>query len=230
MAGHHTEEEQLEALKRWWQENGKSTLLWVAVAVGGYFGWQGWQERQDQQAQAASAYYEQLIQVLEVPPGGELSEEQRANALHFSAQIKDADAGSLYAKNASLLLAGLAVEDNDLDKAAAQLRWILDNRPSEAVAWVAKVRLARVLLAQAQLDQALALLEGDIAPSFVAVYAEARGDVLLAMAQPDRALAAYRQALDSLLDAQSGRRGILQMKIDDLQSSLPALASAEDLS
>ena len=33
-----TEEEQVEALKRWWQENGKTLLLTLAVALALVFG------------------------------------------------------------------------------------------------------------------------------------------------------------------------------------------------
>ena len=51
MDAYRTDDEQVEALKRWWKENGTSTLLMVAVAVGGYFGWQAWDTRQVQQAE-----------------------------------------------------------------------------------------------------------------------------------------------------------------------------------
>ena len=41
-----TEEEQVEAIKRWWQENGKSTVLGVAIAMAAVFGWRGWNDYQ----------------------------------------------------------------------------------------------------------------------------------------------------------------------------------------
>ena len=43
---YRTEEEQVEALKAWWRENGKSTVVAIAMAVMGVFGWQGWQKQQ----------------------------------------------------------------------------------------------------------------------------------------------------------------------------------------
>ena len=42
MADHITEEEQIEALKRWWDENGKQVVLAIVLTVGGYFGWQAY--------------------------------------------------------------------------------------------------------------------------------------------------------------------------------------------
>jgi predicted negative regulator of RcsB-dependent stress response len=53
VADHITEEEQIEALKRWWEENGKQTLLGIALIVGGYFGWQAWTDHGVEQASAA---------------------------------------------------------------------------------------------------------------------------------------------------------------------------------
>ena len=38
MAEDITEEEQIEALKRWWAENGMQTVLAVVLVIGGYFG------------------------------------------------------------------------------------------------------------------------------------------------------------------------------------------------
>lgn len=229
MADHLTEEEQLETLKRWWQENGKSMVTGVVLVVVGYFGWEAWQTQQREQSESSASVYEQLLGVLSAEPGQSLTEEQRANAAHFAQQLQDGDAGSLYAKNAALLVAKVSVENGDLERAATQLRWVLDNRPPAGISWVAKVRLSRVLLAREQLDEALALVQGEIEPSFEAIYAEARGDVLTAMERVADARGAYQLALDKLLPSQSNRRTILQMKIDDLQDAAPAVASAEDV-
>ena len=42
MAELRTEEEQLEAIKRWWKENGTSLIAGVAIAAAGVFGWNAW--------------------------------------------------------------------------------------------------------------------------------------------------------------------------------------------
>ena len=41
MADHMQDEADLEALKRWWDENGKGIVAAVVVAVLGTVGWQG---------------------------------------------------------------------------------------------------------------------------------------------------------------------------------------------
>ena len=61
MAELRTEEEQVQALKNWWNENGKSLLLWIAVALAAVFGWKGWQQQQAVEAENASVLYQNLL-------------------------------------------------------------------------------------------------------------------------------------------------------------------------
>ena len=61
MAELRSEEEQLDAIKRWWKSNGTSLIIGVVVAAAGVFAWKAWQNYQDSQAEAASAQYQQLL-------------------------------------------------------------------------------------------------------------------------------------------------------------------------
>ncbi|MEW8396328.1 MAG: tetratricopeptide repeat protein, partial [Candidatus Thiodiazotropha sp.] len=40
MSEYQTEEEQVEAIKRWWKENGTSVIAGLVIGLGGIFGWQ----------------------------------------------------------------------------------------------------------------------------------------------------------------------------------------------
>ncbi len=221
MTAHLTEEEQLEALKRWWDTNGKATLVGIAVAVAGYFGWQGWQDHQRIQAENASHVYQNLVEASLVEPGQTLTEEKRATATHLAQQLKSDYGSSLYAHNAALVMAKLAVEANELDKAAEELNWVLSQGPTQGVALIARLRLARVQAAKGDFDQALQTLEGVEADTFAAAYAEVRGDIYLAQNKLDEARAAYQLAMAKLLPEQGSQRNLLQMKLDDLR--LPAV-------
>ncbi|WP_315982668.1 tetratricopeptide repeat protein [Aliamphritea spongicola] len=64
MAELRTEEEQVEALKKWWQENGKSLVLGVLLAGAIIFAWKGWQNSQQVKAETAAALYQNLIQAV----------------------------------------------------------------------------------------------------------------------------------------------------------------------
>ncbi len=214
MSEHLTEEEQLEALKNWWKENGTSLIVGVVVAVGGYFGWQGWQGQQQQAAETASAIYQDVLTAVAV---ADMTDEQRATANHLSTQLKDQHSDSLYAHNAALLMAKLAVEAQQQDKAIEELQWLLEQQPAEEVALLTRLRLARVLADQQQYDQALSQLQGVEAKSFSASYAEVRGDIYLAQGKLNEARAAYQLALQQLSEKQAGNRNLLEMKLADLQ-------------
>ncbi|NIB43958.1 tetratricopeptide repeat protein [Pseudomaricurvus alkylphenolicus] len=219
MTAHLTEEEQLEALKRWWAENGKSTVFGVILAVGGYLGWEGWQDHQRTQAETASASYQNLVEALAIDPASELTEEQTATVNHLAEALKSDHANSLYASQAALFLARLAVERDDLEGAAAELQWVLDQKPDAALDKLTRSRLARVKMDLKQYDQALALVADKDSGVFKAIFAEIRGDALLAKGDSGQARAAYQLALDNLTEESQGRSQLLQMKINDLKTA-----------
>ena len=65
MADHIQDEEQVEALKRWGDENGRSTLIAVGLAVAGTVGWQQYQQWDAGQAAAASDQYAEVLRMRE---------------------------------------------------------------------------------------------------------------------------------------------------------------------
>lgn len=226
MAEHLTEEEQLETLKRWWADNGRSVIIGIVLAVGGYFGWQAWQNQQQQQREAASVLYQELSEL--VADAQSLSEDQRSAAQSITEELK-ADYGNLlYATDAALLMAGVAVQQGDLAQAEKHLRWILEQNVSEEMNLLARLRLASVLYGQEDYQQAMTVLAEASEPgAYAAAYAEQRGDLLLAQNQPAEAKAAYQSALDQLLPQQSGRRDIIQMKLDDIPVSVAKADEAQ---
>ena len=61
MADHMQDEADLEALKRWWDENGKGLVGAVAVAGLGTLGWQQYQDYSTSQVEAASDLYASML-------------------------------------------------------------------------------------------------------------------------------------------------------------------------
>lgn len=217
MAQHLTEEEQLERLKRWWADNGRSVVIGVVLAVVGYFGWQGWQAQQQQTREEASMLYDDLVEAATTEEGEAQTPEQYAKAAEFAEQLKSDYSGLLYASDAALLMAKVAVEHGKLEDAEANLRWVLEENPEGALNLLARLRLAQVLYGQGAYDQALTTLNGVEPGKYAAAFSELRGDVLMAQQQPAKARAAYQTALTELLPDQSSRREIIQMKLDDIQ-------------
>jgi predicted negative regulator of RcsB-dependent stress response len=231
--GYETEDEQLESLKRWWRENGKSTLVAIVIGLVGVFGWQGWQKQQLQQTEAASAIYQNLLQVSSTN-NGELSPSQQATANHLATTLKTDFSGSTYAIFAAFYKAKFAVSENDLETAETELQWVLDNNSPAELAIQARLRLARVLHSQQKYDQALALLDLEGTDS-TSGFEELRGDVLLAQGDKDGAVKAYQKAAQ--LNATGDglvQNPILTMKLQQLdsqtESSTDELLTQQDAS
>lgn len=205
-----TEEEQLAAIKEWWQRNGKPLLAGGALALVGVLGWQYWQNHQANQTYAASALYQQLVEITLNSPG----EPDAAKVSELTGKLGKDFAGSHYAQYASLLLARVAVDSGRLDEAAAELRKVLDKPADATLGEVARQRLARVLAAQDKTEEALGLLAGDAAPAFVAGREELRGDLLARLGRKGEARSAYEKARAAL--PQEAGLGTLQIKLDDL--------------
>lgn len=192
MESYRTEEEQVEALKRWWQENGRSTLMGIALAVALVVGWQGWQRSQETAAAQASVSYQQMLQALASEDAA-----TRDRGLTLARELKDQHPGSTYAQFAALYLARVAVQEGDSSDAETQLRWVLAKADGD-MKDLAQLRLAQVLAEQGDSEQALELLAPGQGGAMAAAYAMARGDVLLAAGRRDEARLAYEAAATDL--------------------------------
>lgn len=216
MEAYRSEEEQVEALRRWWDENGRSIVVAVVVALAAGFGYQGWQEHQRGQRAQASDMYQAMIRSLGASGGSDV-----AAPAELAEQLKTAFPGSTYAQFAALHLAAFAVEEGRLDEAEAQLRWVLGKAGKGSdTARVAQLRLARVLAAAGETEQALSILD-DNAGAYQASYALARGDILLGQGREDEARLAYSQVL-----AEAGQVGANLASVRQKLQSLAALESA----
>lgn len=221
-----TEEEQLEAIKRWWKENGKFLALALVFGVGGWFTYGAWQDQRQAKAEAASARFEQLLDVMDAADEQGMGDDDRAAAAELVEQLKGDHSRSLYAHNAAMLMARIAVQSGDLEQAQRELEWVLEHSRDEAVEQLARVRLARVLYAQNEYDAALALVEREHKSQFAAKYAELKGDILFAQGDAEAARAAYQSALDALTPDQQQRSMLLEMKLDDVRAASGAGANA----
>ena len=228
MDTYQTEEEQLEALKKWWQENGRSTVFAVVLALGAGFGWQGWKGYQEQQSVAASLRYEMLMEAIR-----ESSRSGDTTTLKTLAdELKSDYAGSGYADFAALHLARVAVQENDLAAAEEQLRWVLTRNPSAELRLLTELRLARVTSAQGDAREALNILQAAEPGAYAAAFAEAEGDAWLLLDDSVQAIAAYERAVGLAAASDAGASEALRLKLEALTPlparELVAAADAED--
>jgi predicted negative regulator of RcsB-dependent stress response len=220
MESYRTEEEQVEAMRRWWDENGRSILVAVVLALAAGFGWQGWQDMEQRRAENASHLYHVLLESLNANTVGE---PDFSDARSKAEQIITEYGSTSYAQFAALHLAKLAAKRDDLAEAQTQLRWVLSKAPGKSdIAEIAQLRLARVLAASGETTQALDILAKGQGGAFAASYAIARGDIYLQLDRADDARNAYAEARSAL--AQSGIGGSVATLDQKIQSLNPVPA------
>jgi len=209
-----TEEEQVQALKEWWKENGKSLILGVAAAVAIVFGWKGWQSHQEQKAANASVLYQNLTQAVQLSAGG-ANEAQYATAGHLSEQLRQEYGKTTYARYGALMMASVAVSNQAPDRALEELNWVIENTSEvDDVVRVAILRKAMLLGQKGDLDAAINLLSNADAGYYEVQYQEVLGDLYVSSDRPADAFKAYDQALK--LAGGEQLRPLLKMKRDDL--------------
>lgn len=219
MSAHLTEEEQIEAFQRWWQRHGTTTVASVVLASALYLGWSLYRQHQADVAAEASKQYDKLGELIKPHENKPLTVEQKAQAKTLADGLIKEHKGSLYADLASLAVAKIAVEDNDLATAAGALRRVVETSTDAPSVDIARLRLAKVLAADSKIDEALGLLGAAVSAEFAASYAEAKGDILVGENRLAEAFSAYQVAMTSVnkQPGQEGamRRNILQFKLDN---------------
>jgi len=218
-----TEEEQLEALKSWWDENGTQLLIGIVVVLAGIFGYRTWDSNVQATAESASNLYEDLVQVASVGPFDELSPEDRSTAEFIASQLTTEYTESVYAHFASMQMAKLDVEAGDLASAEAALLWSLDNGVDETIGIIVNERLARVLFAKEDFDGALTQLDSQKPSAHARSYEELRGDVYYALDRGEDARAAYERALAETDSPDAFP--YLKMKLQDISNPEKAIAA-----
>jgi predicted negative regulator of RcsB-dependent stress response len=210
----------LSEVEQWELAKQKARELWIYV-VGGVAlglallaGWNWWQDRRETQAETASARYGELLDAF--------TRNDQTRGLALLEELKSEYAWTPYPALGALIAARVQVDTNELDKAAASLRFVMDNSHDDEVKMIARLRLARVLSAQGKHDDALGLLNVPDAGEFAQRIADTRGDLLLAKGDREGALREYLAARTT-----SGEEGtldidLLDLKIRDLGGTPPA--------
>ncbi|EJL6480724.1 YfgM family protein [Vibrio cholerae] len=197
-----TEEQQVEAIKDWWKENGKAVIFGAVIGLGGLFGWRYYQDSVVAAQEAASQSYSKAMDTLQ------------AKGIESEGTIQtfiDANKETEYAVLAAMQLAKAQVEAGQLDEALAQLEWAKGATKDAALKPLLTFRVARLQAEQGQFDDALTQLTSIQEKSWAGRVAELRGDILMRKGDSAAAYAAYTEAQQAEDASQT-----LQMKLDDL--------------
>lgn len=213
---HATEQEQIEALKKWWKENGSSLVVGLLLGLSALLGIKAWFGYQQTQAYNASSLYIRMLDAMNnnaAEPARQLANELVSNY-----------SNSGYAVPGALALARLAVEAKDIPTARTQLSWALEHADNEPMRHTARQRLIRLLIDAgdyAAADAQLSAVDSAKAGAYEYGYGVLRGDLALAQGNRDAAREAYKSALDALPE-QAADSELVRMKYENLQVQIGA--------
>ena len=201
------EQEKIDALKGWWQQNRVTLVGAVVTALVVYAGINGWKNWKGRQAEQAA---EQYVTFQKAAAAGDPAKVDAAARV-----IEEASPSSPYAARAALAAAQALAGAGKVAESRAEYEWVIAHAAEVQLQSIARIRLAGVLADAQKYPDALTTLDGGVDPAFAALAGDRRGDILLAQGKPAEARAAYRGALAGA-EQNNPLRQILQAKVDAL--------------
>lgn len=208
MSQYETDDEKVEAIKKWWKENGTSVIAGVVIGLALVFGWRGWTQYRDSVGAHASADFEQLL--------ASADQGQVESATKQAELLNKEYASTPYAALGSLVSAKVRYESGDVAGAIADLQRVIAKAPDPALARLAGLRLARIQVSEGQLDAAAATVSAhDDGQAFAGDFAAVRGDIAAARGDTAKAREEYEKAIA----AGTGLSQLIRLKLDNLPAA-----------
>ncbi|MEN4588795.1 YfgM family protein [Pantoea agglomerans] len=204
MEVYSNENEQTDALRNFFANNGKALAIGVVIGIAALGGWRYWSSHQDDTAKTVSAQYQQLTSAMQA------GKPETLEAVNRFASENSNTYGAL----AAMDLAKQYVDAGQLGKAATLLQNGLKDTKDANLQAVINLRLARIQLQQNQADAALKTLDGVKGDGWTAIVADIRGEALLTKGDKQGARDAWSKGVES--DASPALKQMMQMKMNNL--------------
>lgn len=202
---YETEEQQVEAIKQFWKENGTAIILGAVIGFGALFGWNYFQDYKTRQGELASLAYSEILALKEQgsTDGSELISKVET--------IRGEHASSSYASLAAMTLAETYASENKFQEAAEQLQWVVD-QSNDTFESIAQLRLARVQLQLEKYSDAIATANSIDEQAYKSNALLVKAEALIAQGKNDEAKSVLIEARDAGNGAVSP---LLQMRISE---------------
>ncbi|MFV9614680.1 MAG: YfgM family protein [Gammaproteobacteria bacterium] len=189
MSEYETEEQQVEALKKWWKENGTSLIVGLFVGVSALFGWRYYVEQNNIHALQASDLYMQVMQSAAL---------QRVDdkTIDINNKLINEYSDTPYAALSSLALAKVEYEKDNVDVAVAQLELAIKHASDDQIKQISSLRLVQLYIEQKQYNEAEVLLNKPHHAAYDAQVEELKGDLYNAKGDLPQARTAYDKAIN----------------------------------
>lgn len=216
MSVYMTEDEQLEAIKKWWNRHGNKVSILLSIVLLCIAGYRYMNWRHDKITQEASVVYEQMMVAL--------SNHDNKSVRAFATELTKDYKNSVYADAAHMTLAKIYVVKNKLAEAKDELAMVDTKGNRLAIKQIAKIRLARILAAEQSYDAALKQLNTLEDKTYLPIINELKGDIFTATGQYQQAIDAYKLAMEETKTNGMGNL-FLEMKTNEVAMKNQSLIS-----
>ncbi len=215
------EQEQLDALKAFWNKQGNLVTWMLILVLGTFAAWNGWQYWQREQAVKAGAMFDELERAAQ-------ADDADKTGRVFN-DLKELFPRTSFAQQAALLAAKTQFEKGQPDAPLDTLAWLVQSGTDDELRTAAQLRVAALHAQAKRYDEALKALDGATAAGFEGLVADRRGDVLSLQGRKSDAVVAYRAAYKALGEKLDYRR-LVEAKLTALgappAADVPAAAAA----
>ena len=201
------DQERLDQIREWWKEYRWTIIGGTAIGVLAVGGWSGWKEYTRIEQEAASVLFQEVaVAVVQA---------DAVTARQAFDDLIDGYESSAYAEKARLLMARVSYDAGEADEARALLQEAIRSSSEKSTIHAARIRLAQLMIADGQYQEALDTLGSANAGGFESHYQELRGDAYRGLNRNDEAKDAYQASIDSLNRDSDSYRTILTLKLND---------------
>ncbi len=190
MSTYLTDDEQVEQLKQWWKDYGKTALIGILIALAVIFGWRGWQRYETNQSLSASLIYDNVI--------NSASSHDEKGVQQATKLLINKYERTPYAAMAALVLGQQDIKHGNLTQAQANYIWAMKNTNSDTIKQIARLRVARVMIEREHAQLALSTLSKVDDAAYEPLINLVQGEAYVQLKQYDQAQAHLKNALDAL--------------------------------
>ena len=207
MSVYMTEEEQLQAIKKWWLCYNTPILVLLSLIMLSVAGYRYWSWHNEKTLIQASTVYERLMV--------SFSEHKNKEVRSYANQLINNYDQTVYADVARMTLAKIEVAKDQDEKAKQLLNEVVNHTTVPAFKQIAKIRIARLLVAQKSFDQALNQLSVIDDSAYMTIVNELKGDIFVEKGDYQQAIKSYKQAISEAKTHGIGNL-FLEMKTNEL--------------
>ena len=181
-----TDKEQIDEIKKWWNDYGKAITVAVVVGLVIGFGWRYWNRYRAAEDNSASYMYQAQLQAA--------AHKQAGPVLAYAQQIRTKFGGTVYATMASFMAARVAVANKKYSDASTNLSWIIQKSSNPSFKQIARIRNARILVQMKEPALAMKVISTVDDKKYQPMIDSVKGEIYTAQGDAKAAEKAFKQA------------------------------------